>query len=114
MDEEEDRKWSFGDLAVFKRAYAISLDVHRISLEFPRREQYALADQARRAFQVRVRIDCGRFGQAARLGRGVQALSGDGDGLGGRDAGLVPLLFRPRLDRRCDVETMAGRISGDR
>ena len=37
------------DLAVFKRAYAISLDVHRASLRFPQIEQYALADQIRRA-----------------------------------------------------------------
>ena len=37
------------DLAVFKRAYAISLDVHRASLRFPQIDQYALADQIRRA-----------------------------------------------------------------
>ena len=37
------------DLAVFKRAYAVSLDVHRASLRFPQIEQYALADQIRRA-----------------------------------------------------------------
>ena len=37
------------DLAVFKRAYAISLDVHRANLRFPQIEQYALADQIRRA-----------------------------------------------------------------
>ena len=36
------------DLAVFKRAYAVSLDVHRASLQFPRIEQWALADQVRR------------------------------------------------------------------
>ena len=43
------RKWSFEDLQVFKRAYAVSLEVHRASLEFPRAEQFALANQARRA-----------------------------------------------------------------
>ncbi len=37
------------DLAVFRRAYRVSLDVHRASLEFPRIEQFALADQVRRA-----------------------------------------------------------------
>jgi four helix bundle protein len=37
------------DLGVFRRAYAISLEVHRASLEFPRIEQFALADQIRRA-----------------------------------------------------------------
>ena len=37
------------DLQVFQRAYAISLDVHRASLAWPQIEQYALADQVRRA-----------------------------------------------------------------
>jgi len=37
------------DLGVFRRAYALSLEVHRASLEFPRIEQFALADQIRRA-----------------------------------------------------------------
>ena len=40
---------SFERLEVFKRAYRISLDVHRASLEFPDIEQRALADQIRRA-----------------------------------------------------------------
>ena len=37
------------DLEVFRRAYRVSLEVHRVSLEFPRIEQLALADQIRRA-----------------------------------------------------------------
>jgi len=37
------------DLQVFQRAYAISLEVHRASLRLPRIEQFALADQLRRA-----------------------------------------------------------------
>ena len=37
------------DLGVFRRAYVLSLEVHRASLEFPRIEQFALADQVRRA-----------------------------------------------------------------
>ena len=37
------------DLEVFRRAYRLSLEVHRASLEFPRIEQYALADQIRPA-----------------------------------------------------------------
>jgi four helix bundle protein len=40
---------SFEDLEVFRRAYLLSLEVHRRSLEFPRSEQQALADQLRRA-----------------------------------------------------------------
>jgi four helix bundle protein len=37
------------ELDVFQRAYRVSLEVHRASLEFPRIEQFALADQIRRA-----------------------------------------------------------------
>ncbi len=40
---------SFNDLEVFQRVYFLSLEVHRASLKFPRMEQYALADQMRRA-----------------------------------------------------------------
>ena len=37
------------ELEVFGRAYRVSLEVHRASLAFPRIEQFALADQVRRA-----------------------------------------------------------------
>lgn len=37
------------DLEVYKRAYAVSLLVHKATLEFPKIEQYALADQMRRS-----------------------------------------------------------------
>jgi four helix bundle protein len=37
------------DLEVYKRAYNVSLEVHKSSLDFPKIEQYALADQIRRA-----------------------------------------------------------------
>ena len=36
------------DLIVFKRAYALSLLLHKASLAFPQIEQFALADQLRR------------------------------------------------------------------
>ncbi len=40
---------TFEDFEVFRRAYQISLDVHRASLAFPAVEQHGLADQIRRA-----------------------------------------------------------------
>ena len=40
---------SFEDLDAFKRAYRLSLEVHRSSLEWPKEEQHGLADQARRS-----------------------------------------------------------------
>lgn len=39
----------FEKIAVFQRAYKISLEVHRSSLTFPAIEQYALGNQVRRA-----------------------------------------------------------------
>ena len=42
--------WTFEDLDVFKRAYALSLTLHRASLDFPKIEQYGgIADQLRRS-----------------------------------------------------------------
>ena len=41
---------SFEDLDVFRRAYRLSLDLHRASLHFPKIEQFGgLADQMRRS-----------------------------------------------------------------
>ncbi|WP_280739554.1 four helix bundle protein [Mesorhizobium opportunistum] len=37
------------DLEVYKRAYAVSLEIHKATLAFPKIEQYALADQLRRS-----------------------------------------------------------------
>ncbi len=49
MAEDRKKIVSFEDLEVFQRAYRISLEIHRVSLNFPQVEQYALADQVRRA-----------------------------------------------------------------
>ena len=40
---------SFRDLDVYRRAYRLSLDIHKATLGFPKVEQYALGDQMRRA-----------------------------------------------------------------
>ena len=40
---------SFEDLDVYRKAYALALEIHRITLGFPKMEQHALADQMRRA-----------------------------------------------------------------
>jgi four helix bundle protein len=40
---------SFEDLEVYQRAYRLSLEIHKASLEFPKIEQFAMADQVRRA-----------------------------------------------------------------
>ena len=40
---------NYSDLNVYKKAFAVSLEIHKASLEFPKIEQYAMADQIRRA-----------------------------------------------------------------
>lgn len=37
------------DLNVYHKAYVISLEIHKASLQFPKMEQFAIADQMRRA-----------------------------------------------------------------
>lgn len=39
----------FRELEVYKRAYVVSLEIHKVSLGFPQIEQYSLANQIRRA-----------------------------------------------------------------
>ena len=47
---DRNERWSVEDLDVFKRAYQLSLELHRVSLDFPKIEQFGgLADQLRRA-----------------------------------------------------------------
>lgn len=40
---------SFEDITAFQKAYKVLLTIHRVSLNLPKIEQYALADQIRRA-----------------------------------------------------------------
>ena len=40
---------SVRDMNVFKRTYELSLKIHKASLDFPKNEQYGLADQLRRS-----------------------------------------------------------------
>ena len=48
--QERRERWGIEDLDVFKRAYRLSLELHRVSLDFPKIEQFGgLADQLRRA-----------------------------------------------------------------
>jgi four helix bundle protein len=49
MNERRGPVQSFEDLEVFQKAYRIALEVHRVSLTFPRIEQRVLGDQVRRA-----------------------------------------------------------------
>ena len=87
---------SFEDLEVFKRAYRVSLEVHRISLGFPRIEQFALGDQVRRASKS----ICGNIAEG--FGKQSQSVAEFKRflriaGFGRRDACLVSVLSRSWL-----------------
>lgn len=40
---------TFEDLNAYQKAYQAALEIHKLSLNFPKMEQYAMADQMRRA-----------------------------------------------------------------
>ena len=40
---------SFRDLTVYQKAYGLSLEIHKLSLRFPKFEQFELASQIRRS-----------------------------------------------------------------
>jgi 23S rRNA-intervening sequence protein len=96
----------FEDLAVFKLAYRLSLEIHRASLSFPAVEQYALGDQLRRASKSICANLAEGFGKQGVAGR-VQAVPDDGDRFGRRDAGVATLWPGSRLRRSTDLAAMA-------
>lgn len=44
-----DFRKGFEDLEVFRRAYKISLYIHKLTKDFPAEEQFSITDQLRRA-----------------------------------------------------------------
>ena len=105
---------TFEDLEVFKRAYRLSLDVHRRSLELPAVEQRALADQIRRASKsicANLAEGFGRQGvSTAEFKRFVMMAMGSADEM----RLVVPLLSRPRLHRCGDMADVATGVPRDR
>ena len=62
----------YKEFEVYKRAYRLSLEVHKSSLTFPKYEQYALADQLRRASKsiaLNIAEGYGKSGSAAEFKR---------------------------------------------
>ena len=105
---------SFEQLEVFQRAYRISLDIHRVSLKFPREEQRGLGEQVRRASKsicANVAEGFGKQSQSvAEFRRFLRIAMGSADEM----RVWLALLSRPRLHRRDDVAGMARRVSSDR
>ena len=60
---------SFEDIEAFRRAYRLSLEVHRASLEWPRHEQYGLGEQLRRASKSIPALLAEGFGRQSVSGR---------------------------------------------
>ena len=92
----------FEDLEVFRRAYRVSLEVHRASLAFPAIEQGALGDQVRRASKsiaANLAEGFARQGRAPADFRRFITIYHDGDRVERRDAGMGPLLSRSGLHR---------------
>ena len=89
--EERKRVVSFEDMEVFRRAYRVSLEIHRTSLAFPVVEQRALADQTRRASKSICANLAEGYGRQIRIKSGVQTLHPDGGRFIGRDAGMAAL-----------------------
>ena len=102
---------SFEDLEVFKRAYRLSLDVHRRSLTWPPIEQRALGDQARRASKSIVANIAEGYGRQKQSKAEFKRFSVDGGRFGRRDAGVGAVGARSWLSRRVDLARMARRVS---
>ncbi len=73
----------FESLEVFKRAYAVLLELHRVSLVFPSVEQFGLADQLRRASKSICANIAEGMGKARKLASRATSLFADGDWFGG-------------------------------
>jgi four helix bundle protein len=57
----------FKELKVWQKAHALTLDVYRVTVAFPKEEQYALTSQIRRAsasISANIAEGCGRNGDA--------------------------------------------------
>jgi 23S rRNA-intervening sequence protein len=105
---------SFERLEVFKRAYRISLDIHRASLKFPDIEQRALADQIRRASKSICANLAEGFGKQSHSNAEFRRFIRNGVGICRRDANVGPVLLGPRICSRSNLDCLAKRISDHR
>ncbi|MCX6233491.1 MAG: four helix bundle protein [Bacteroidetes bacterium] len=55
-------KTGFKELIVYKKAFALAMDIYRLSSSFPNEEKYSLCDQIRRS----TRSICSNIGEAYR------------------------------------------------
>ena len=93
----QDRIERVEDLEVYRRAYRVSLEVHRASLELPRIEQFG--GSAPPIVQIDLRQPRRGLRQAEPFCGGVPALPDGRDRQQRRDAAVAALLRRSRLCR---------------
>ena len=84
MERNRRSEWvrGFEDLEVFRRAYRVSLEVHRASLEFPAIEQRGIGRPDTAGIQIDLRQSGRRVRPATCLETGVSPVRDDGVGLG--------------------------------
>ena len=70
---------SVEDLEVFRRAYRLSVELHKISLELPRIEQFALGRSVEAGVEIDLRQSDRRLCQAESFCGGVSSICGDRD-----------------------------------
>jgi 23S rRNA-intervening sequence protein len=90
----------FEELEVFNRAYGVSIEIHKVSLGFPKIEQFGLADQIRRASEVDLREPRRRLGEGGVLEGRIKALCTKRAGIGRRNASVAAILFRSGIHQR--------------
>ena len=97
----------FRQLAVWKKAYQLTLDVYKCSRDFPKEELYGLTSQIRRSaasIPANLAEGCGRNGNAE-LGRFFQIAMGSASELEfhlllARDVGLLSGVQHEQLSRQ--------------
>jgi four helix bundle protein len=101
------------DYAVFKRAHALTLDVYRLTIHFPKDERYGLVSQMRRAaYSIPMNLKEGSAGSVAEFARYVRIAIGSKEELEyqlmlARDLGYVS---KDQLKRLSDEVAEIGKM----
>jgi four helix bundle protein len=103
---------SFEDLAVFKLAYRLSLEIHRASLDFPAIEQRALAEQIRRASKSICANLAEGFGKQVASPPEFKRFLAMAIGSADEMRVVDPLLSGSGLHRPADLAALARHLSG--
>ena len=104
-------------LEVYRKAYRIALEVHGISLGFPKIEQYGLAQQMRgssKSIAANIAEGMGKQESPADVRRFLRIAISHCDWIVRRNAGVDRICERSRIYRRGDVDAARRRLPGNR